>query len=102
MDASVRAAVMKRADGKCEACGKWKGEALTYDHAHSRREPDAVETGWALCWDPCHAAKTRNDPSAQWWIRRFIEHCEKHGYETSASRSRVRLEVQIAKFGIKP
>jgi hypothetical protein len=40
----------------------------------------------------CDRAKTLNLPCASEWLERFIDHCERHGYASEASRARARLE----------
>ena len=101
MDKDVRAAVVNRADGCCEACGRGVGENGEFDHYFSRREADHVSTGWYLCRE-CHFRRTRNEPSAQHWIRRFMEHCKKFGFEVSHQRAAARLAVQVLKWGEQP
>lgn len=95
--ASIREAVVKRAmdaGGLCECgCGEQvrddrknggcypeaRGEM---DHFWGRgkgRPPESLETCWFLR-PACHLAKTRNQPDAATWFRRFILHCERHAY----------------------
>lgn len=83
----IRATVMRRADGGCEACHI--GAKLEMDHwlggAGRRREKQSAATCWALCAGPlgCHRMRTENRPNAAWWNERFREHCTRHGFEFS-------------------
>lgn len=97
---SIRSEVMARADGVCE-CGCGMGfdfkSPAQLDHQFGRvRAKQSVANCWALRAD-CHLAKTRNRPSAEWWLQKFAKHAEKHGYHeefrTAARRLRS-LEIQ--------
>lgn len=91
--AAIRAAVMERAAGKCEACFLSFGPLLTpeLDHFFGRaRVPQAVSNCWALC-RVCHRNKTDGSPSPEEWCGRFISHCQRYGYAAEASRARTRL-----------
>lgn len=96
MNAKIRAAVMKRADGNCEACFKWAGEALHFDHFAGRRNGESVESGWALC-PACDHLKTTNDPNAKKWVERFMTHCALHGFAEQVKKCQLRLEWLAAK-----
>jgi 5-methylcytosine-specific restriction endonuclease McrA len=76
--AEVREAVVQRALGDCEACECPIYGPAEVDHFFGgngrRRSLESVATCWALCAD-CHWLKTRNDPSAAYWPKRFAEHC---------------------------
>lgn len=78
---AIRAAVMDRARGRCEACGE--RAALALDHwlggIGRRRQMESVETTWALCGE-CHRDRTENRPSAADWNRHFEAHARRHGY----------------------
>lgn len=91
--AEIRAAVMKRADGACEACRRLFTEDMPgqMDHMFSRREPQTERSCWALCFG-CHKIKTLNSPSAEAWLRGFWGHALKHGFREEAERARRRLE----------
>lgn len=91
----IRAAVMNRAAGDCEACSfGFDGTALSrldLDHFFGRvRVKQSERNCWALC-RICHREKTRNDPSAAHWLERFIKHAEKHGYSEEAGMATRRL-----------
>lgn len=93
MDKRVRQAVVARSDGFCECCSRWVGDDGTLDHAFGRKNaPESVETCWYLCWEPCHAAKTRNDPDAATWVRRLQVFAALHGYVESVKKCQLRLE----------
>lgn len=84
--------VAERAGGRCEACRLMftllnPGEL---DHFRSRRHGQSVESCW-LIHGGCHRQKTNNVPSAEFWLRAFIAHCERHGYRAEASRAEARL-----------
>jgi 5-methylcytosine-specific restriction endonuclease McrA len=78
----LRALVVKRAEGTCEACGSGQ-MGLEVDHffgGNGRRKAlEAKETCWALCHS-CHLNKTNNRPSPAYWLRAFASHAEKHGF----------------------
>lgn len=80
MNAAVRAAVVTRADGRCECgCGAPvpPGEV---DHFFGRaKSEESVANCWLLT-PACHFAKTRNSPSARAWLVKFRAHAELHGY----------------------
>jgi 5-methylcytosine-specific restriction endonuclease McrA len=87
--AEVRAAVIERARGKCEACGAWSGQ-LQLDHFFGRARSESPETCWALDGN-CHKLKTNNRPSAQRWLTIFADHCLLLGYAEAEARARKRL-----------
>lgn len=80
MNADVRQAVLTRARGFCECqCGTRvpPGEV---DHFMGRaKAKESIENCWVLTV-ACHLRKTRNEPSAAEWLRKFIAHTERHGY----------------------
>lgn len=89
----IRAAVMERAGGKCEACGlAWEwNDGPELDHFFPKgRTPQSVETCWAI-HTSCHMEKTANEPSAEWWLEKFCEHAAKYGYGNEGSRANNRL-----------
>jgi hypothetical protein len=91
---TIRAAVCRRAEGKCEHCGIWvgeNGEEAHADHAHGRgkgRPPESTENVWLLCV-PCDARKTESKPSAAYWLVAFLEHCRKHKLPTKRTEDRL-------------
>jgi hypothetical protein len=90
--AAVREAVMMRALGYCECgCGNYVREtALELDHFWGRARSESVESCWAL--SKCHHwFKTHNEPSAEYWLKKFAKHCERHGFTDEAARARARL-----------
>ncbi len=42
--------------------------------------------------------KGLNRPSAATWLRKFIAHCEFHGYLAAKTRAEAKLSVQLFKF----
>ena len=92
MNKQVRAAVVVRAGGFCEACFRYVGDEGHFDHFFSRRHGEDVETGWLLCWQ-CDDAKTHNRPSAAVWLGRFTLHASLHGYKEATERAQVKLAV---------
>lgn len=95
----VYAAVAKRADGHCEACGRHcLPEDGHRDHFRGRaRSGTTVEAVWLLCASPCDADKTVNRPTAAHWLRVWRRHCERYGYEHEAYLASIRLEALAAK-----
>lgn len=83
--ADIREAVLKRADGRCEACatGFTPLNSAELDHFFGKARSEAVETCWALCRQ-CHAEKTDNEPSAADWLQYFVSHCGQFGYVSAA------------------
>lgn len=86
MNKKLRAAVLARADGNCEACGF----AVVFGHLDHwlsgngrRRQSESVESCWILCLS-CDLDRTANRPNAAHWNARFKAHCEKHGYPVLA------------------
>jgi 5-methylcytosine-specific restriction endonuclease McrA len=104
--ASIRAAVLKRANELCEACHTHAPQVLQIDHAFGgsgrRRALQSMETCWALC-PYCHRHKTDNNPGADYWLQVFVDHCwkfarkaasdaEAAGYADAINLARARLE----------
>jgi hypothetical protein len=94
----VRAAVFARADGACEACGKFVSpETGHLDHFFGRAKAvESLENCWALCV-PCDDAKTRNAPTAAIWLAAFINHADRYGYTAAIERAFAKLQVLQAK-----
>ncbi len=83
--------LVERARYACEVCciRLPPGEC---DHFFGRAKAEETEaTCWMLC-PQCHFAKTRCYPDASAWLRKFAEHCDRHGYIESAERARARLD----------
>lgn len=79
MTSILYAAIVARANGRCECCGDPvpPGEL---DHFFGRAKvQESIENCWLLT-PACHYAKTRNHPSARAWLRKFLAHAERHGY----------------------
>jgi 5-methylcytosine-specific restriction endonuclease McrA len=91
--ATVRQAVVLRADNCCEWCSRpgTDFEALELDHFEGRARSETLESCWLLCRG-CHRQKTNNAPSAAWWLEAFRMHCERNGYAAQARRAANRLE----------
>ncbi len=99
MDKKIRAAVFKRADGKCE-CGCSRSitpETGRADHFFGRaKAEETVETVWALAI-PCDEGKTNSRPSAVMWCDRFRMHALLHGYGAAAERAATKAQVLAVK-----
>lgn len=95
----IRRAVFERCGDECECCGV----AVTFESGHldhfagRARVPESVSSTWFLC-PPCDHDKTLNKPTAVWWLTRFSEHCNRHGYAEEWERAQTRLAVLAAKF----
>lgn len=87
---SIRAVVIERAGGHCEAdarAGYFDQHdcvgGLELDHFYGgsgrRRQQQGRETCWVLCRRH-HRMKTNNDPSLAHWDSIFAAHCRYHGY----------------------
>ena len=101
MKASIAEAVLARAAGRCECgCGLFFDQtlegAVELDHALSRREPDSIDTIWALR-RACHREKTDNVPDAAAWLRKFAQHCGRHNYRVSFEKALRRLQFVTAR-----
>lgn len=91
MDPDVRHRVLTRCLSRCECgCGA-KLPPGELDHFFGRREEETEANCWFLSVR-CHYAKTNNSPNASTWLRKFAEHCDRHGYTESATRARARLD----------
>ena len=96
----IREAVFARADGICECgeCGRWVSEEAGHlDHFFSRgKEPQTIRNCWGL-HRVCDNQRTRNMPSAAYWLGLFIAHCGVHGYVAEAEKAAAKLQVLKAK-----
>lgn len=103
--AKVRDLCALRAGPLCECgCGRRFSEfnPAEMDHALGRARAESVETCWMLARS-CHVDKTRSDPSAALWLRRFICHASFFGYHAEAEQARRRLEGIVAmRAGVSP
>lgn len=94
---TIRAAVMSRANGRCEACGLEQtfGTDLQMDHFWGRgKARQTVENCWAI-GRYCHSQKTDNHPSAEHWLHRFAEHARKHHYWKEVTRANERMHFVL-------
>lgn len=91
---AVRRAVWARADERCEACGDPGSgfNPLDLEHFFRRVNGESLEECWLTC-RRCHKAKHAGRPSVSWWLGRFIQHCEDHGYSGTAERARAKLHA---------
>lgn len=85
MNAKVRATVLARSNGLCEACSAPHGNLGEVDHWESgrgrRTQRESVETVWVLglrCG--CAKDRTANWPSAAEWNARRAAHCTRYGF----------------------
>ena len=94
----LRASVFERADGECEACGKFVSpETGHLDHFFGRaKAEETLENCWALCV-PCDDAKTRNSPTASVWLSVFATHARRYGYAAVVERACAKVQVLQAK-----
>ena len=104
MKQAIAESVLARAAGKCEHCGLYFDNSLEgaveLDHALSRREPDSIDTIWALR-RACHRSKTDSIPDAATWLRAFAQHCARNGYRVSFEKTLRKLEwVQAKAVGL--
>lgn len=88
----VRAEVLKRAGGFCEACGAPGTDLapLEMDHFFSRRNSESVGSCWMLCRQH-HREKTDNAPSATYWLCLFFQHATTRGYWVEAKQAERRM-----------
>ncbi len=95
----LRGAVFVRANSHCEGCGRWINphESAHLDHFFGRSKvPEAPSNCWGLCI-ACDDAKTNNRPSAAFWLKRFINHCWRHGLAAEKELAATKLAVLIQK-----
>lgn len=100
--AGVYALVDARAAGHCESCGAHAMafmQPLEHDHFWGRAREESVESVWLVC-HRCHRDKTENRPNAEFWLARFSDHCDRHGYARQAKKAESRLAVLEAKSGL--
>lgn len=94
--AAIRAEVVARAGGLCEAClqplrPEDPGELDEFfGGSGRRRQLMAVDTCWLL-GHTCHQDKSANRPDAKHWIGLFVTHCGRHGYAEAAALASRRL-----------
>lgn len=84
--AKVYSWVENRAAGKCEACGMSFSELVRpeLDHFAGRiRVKQSPDNCWML-GTHCHKQKTLNLPSAEYWLEKFISHCDRWGIRGEA------------------
>lgn len=85
--AVIYAAVMKRADGRCEMCDHAPGH-LELHHAFGRvRVQQSARNCLALCGS-CHVGITQNHPSGAYWREKQAQYFEYHGFMEEALRMR--------------
>jgi 5-methylcytosine-specific restriction endonuclease McrA len=97
----IRTAVMQRAQGRCEGCGRVCSVFdLQMDHffggSGRRRQQQSVETCWALGRLCCHPDKTDNKPNAAHWRAKWREHCRTHGYSAEVPSLRKAVPMRRA------
>lgn len=93
--ADIRRECLRRAGGVCECgCGQslaleesapWEAGFPELDHMFGRgngRLPQSSETCWLLRAD-CHRQKTRNEPDAATWWKKFLVHATRQVAATS-------------------
>ena len=89
---SIRTEVFKRAGGCCECgCGRSFSDfdPGQLDHFLGRgKAPQSVENCWALM-KACHLSKTRNSPTAAYWLRIFVNHQQRYGYDSRRAQNRL-------------
>lgn len=95
MSPDLHQTLVDRARGRCECgCGAYLLETgKEVDHFFGRAK---AEEGESTCWvlsPACHFRKTRNSPDGGYWLRLFIKHCERWGYNESVIRAEARLAM---------
>lgn len=91
----VRAEVLARSRGCCEACAEPFTELQPFEMDHFFGRAKAAQKAsncWGLC-RICHREKTHNRPNAAHWLSLFVRHCERHGYRAEKRRAQDRLYV---------
>jgi 5-methylcytosine-specific restriction endonuclease McrA len=73
------------------------------DHFFGRvRAKQSAQNCWRLRPE-CHRAKTNNQPSAAYWLQKFVKHAEKHGYGEEFRMAARRLRsIEIQEEGVAP
>jgi hypothetical protein len=92
---AIYAEVEKRADGKCEACGRLfsPSDPPELDHALGRgKVAQSVRNTW-LIHRSCHRARHAGRPSSAYWHGLFAVHCDRHGYRREAADARAKFEA---------
>jgi 5-methylcytosine-specific restriction endonuclease McrA len=92
--ATVRAACVERAKGRCEACGMLT-TAPHMDHFHGRAREESIESCWMLC-PSCHLDKTENRPSRRTWLLRFRSHCHQKSYGEQITKCDAAIALEDA------
>lgn len=99
MNPDIRAAVLARANGLCECCSTTLslfGGQL--DHFWGKARDESVESCWMLTVD-CHYQKTNSIPSSAFWLRAWIRHLRKYGYDTTKAGNRLHFVETRAALG---
>jgi hypothetical protein len=94
---AIYADVEKRADGKCEACGRAFGQfdPPHLDHYVGRgKAKQSVRNCWLIHGNSCHRQKHAGHPSAAYWHGLFAVHCDRHGYRREAADARAKFEAE--------
>lgn len=93
--ARIRAEVVKRADGCCEACVRRLSPQFDpgeLDHFWGRgKAPQSVANCWLLC-RLCHRRKTDSLPARTYWLERFETHARFHGHMAEARKARSTID----------
>lgn len=95
----LRAAVFARAKELCECgCGRYvNAEEGRLDHFFGRAKAKESESNcWALTVF-CDERKTRNEPSAAYWLKKFIAHADKYFFAAESERAFGKLVALQAK-----
>lgn len=99
MDKRVRAAVVARSGGFCEACFVFVGDEGRADHFFGRAKAEETEANvWILCGPShgrsgCDHNKTVSHPDAATWLQKFALHASLHGFKEAAERAMTKLAV---------
>lgn len=97
MNQEVRAAVITRANGKCEHCGKPLNGRGELDHFFGRaKAPETLENCWFLALD-CGRAKTDNRPDAASWLLAFMRHALHYGYKDAQELAATKFNTRLVK-----
>jgi hypothetical protein len=98
----MRAAVVARADGRCECpvngpdgIERCPGYASEWDHFWGRAREESVESTWMLC-GACHYRKTNNMPGRLAWLARFQFHAREHLYDAQAAKCAAAMALEQA------
>ena len=99
----LRAQVFLRAEDACESCGHYIDFASgRLDHFFGRgagRNGCTLETCWALC-RTCDEHKTVNQPTSEFWLEAFANHCARWNYSAEHDRAINRLAFVRARSGV--